>query len=83
MIDPSIGKALADLGGFALFLLTVVTGVVGLHRQWWVPGFFYRDVIAERDAARAELKEARATNDRLTVQLARERRGRGTDRAGA
>ena len=47
MIDPALGQQLADLGGFALFLLVVVTAAVGLFRQWWVPGWVYR---AERDA---------------------------------
>lgn len=47
MIDPALGKQLADLGGFALFLLTIVVAAVGLYRQWWVPGWVYRQ---ERDA---------------------------------
>ena len=42
MIDPALGKQLADLGGFALFLLTVTIAGVGLYRQWWVPGWVYR-----------------------------------------
>lgn len=47
MIDPALGQQLADLGGFALFLLTVVIAAVGLFRQWWVPGWVF---LAEREA---------------------------------
>lgn len=47
MIDPALGKQLADLGGFALFLLVVIVAAVGLYRQWWVPGWVWKQ---ERDA---------------------------------
>jgi len=47
VLSPELAKALADLGGFALFLFTVVTAAVGLHRQWFVPGWVYRQ---EREA---------------------------------
>lgn len=59
-------------GGFALFLGLIVLIGVGLWRQWWVPGFWYR-------AKDAEVKELRIVVSRLTTQLNRERRRRGTD----
>ena len=40
-------QALADLGGFALFLFVVVSAAIGLHRRWIVPGWIYQQ---ERDA---------------------------------
>jgi hypothetical protein len=57
VLTPELGKQLADLGGFALFLLTVVTAVVGLHRQWLVPGWVYRQ--EREDRLRAETQAIR------------------------
>jgi hypothetical protein len=57
VLSPDFGKQLADLGGFALFLLTVVTAVVGLHRQWLVPGWVYRQ--EREDRVRAETQAIR------------------------
>lgn len=68
----SLGKALSDLGGFALFLVTVAVAVVGLHRQWWVPGWIWR----ERSD---DVKELNRTVARLTEELRRERQRRRGD----
>lgn len=64
---PAIGRALSDLGGFALFITTVVVSVVGLHRQWIVPGWIYREKADD-------VRELNRTVARLTAELARERR---------
>jgi hypothetical protein len=55
VLSPELGKALSDIGGFALFLLTVVTAVVGLLKQWWVPGWVYRQ---ERETGSAPRSQA-------------------------
>lgn len=83
MIDPAIGGQLADLGGFALFLLLLVVIGVGLYRQWWVPGWLWRGLVAENLEQKGELKAARQTVQTLTAQLARERERRATDRTDA
>ena len=54
MLSPELGKALSDLGGFALFLLTVVTAAVGLLKQWWVPGWVYRQERESRISAEVQ-----------------------------
>lgn len=82
-LDPAWLKALADGGGLVLFLAHVVVDAVGLFRQWWVDGKHYSEVRDERDALRVELKAANKTIERLGVQLARERRVRGSDHPGA
>jgi hypothetical protein len=51
VLSPELGKALSDIGGFALFLLTVVTAAVGLLKQWWVPGWVYRQERESRISA--------------------------------
>ena len=79
MIDPALGSQLADLGGFALFLLLLVVIGVGLFRRWWVPGWIASDWKDERDKARDELEATRKTVTTLTVELARERRRRASD----
>jgi hypothetical protein len=50
-IDPAALKALADAGGFALFLLIVVVAAVGLWRQWWVPGWLWKQERSQRITA--------------------------------
>lgn len=79
MIDPVLGSQLADLGGFALFLLLVVVIGVGLLRKWWVPGWLFAERTVERDAAILELKQASKTIGQLTLQLSRERKRRSSD----
>ena len=79
MIDPALGKQLADLGGFALFMLLAASIAVGLWRRWWVPGWIASEWKAERDSARAESAADRKTVAALTLQLARERRRRASD----
>jgi Tfp pilus assembly protein PilE len=79
VIDPALGSQLADLGGFALFLLTVVTAVVGLHRQWVVPGWVYRQERAAR--MRAETQALR--NAESLEKLARAVSGDRTRRHAA
>ena len=54
MLSPELAKALADLGGFALFLLAVVIAAVGLYRQWWVPGWLYRSSERAREVAETQ-----------------------------
>lgn len=78
-VDPSLLRSLADGGGLVLFLMVVATAAVGLHRQWLVPGWVYRDLLFRLLEALRELSAARKTIDRLTVQLARERRHRSTE----
>lgn len=79
MIDPALGRTLADIGGMALFLLHISVDGVGLLRKWWVPGWLYAERTAERDAAQLELKQATKTIGQLTLQLSRERKRRSSD----
>lgn len=79
-LDPQLGQQLSDLGGFGLFLLTVVAVAAGLLRKWWVPGWLFAERTAERDALQAEVKQLTKTVGQLTLQLSRERRHRASDR---
>jgi len=63
---PEFVASLEDLGGLGLFIFVVVAAVIGLWRQWWVPGWMYKKVETENDLLVA-------TVTRLTDQLARER----------
>ena len=78
-VDPALGKQLADLGGFALFLLHIAIDGLGLLRQWWVPGWLYRALEAEVVDLRKENRELRKTVTLLTGQLASERKRRSSD----
>ena len=67
MLSPELGKALSDLGGFALFILTVLAIAIGLLKQWWVPGWVYRQ---ERESRiTAEIQAVR--NGEALEKLAR------------
>lgn len=45
MVD--LAKSIQDLGLAGIIVLIVVVAAVGLARQWWVPGWMYRQ---EREA---------------------------------
>lgn len=78
-ISPELGKQLADLGGFALFLLAVIAAGVGLFRQWWVPGWIYR---AERESrAKAETQAERNADALEKLARAVSREPRATSRS--
>lgn len=79
MVDPAALRTLADAGGLVIALAVFVLAAIGAYRAWYVPGWVYKQMMAERDEALRELRTASKTIDRLTVQLARERRHRVTD----
>lgn len=54
MLTPELGKALSDIGGFALFILVVLVAAVGLYRRWWVPGWLYDQERQARLVAEAQ-----------------------------
>lgn len=83
-MDPiAIGRALADLGGWAAFLVVVVLIAVGGYRRWWVWGWMWdrteadrrtSDTQAERNAeslaAMSKAYEVMARNyDRLELSV--------------
>lgn len=76
MISPELGQQLADLGGFALFLLVVIVAAVGLFRKWWVPGWVYQGLLDDwkvmRDQGDRNAKALEAMADR---ERERQRRG--------
>lgn len=54
MPSPELAAQLADLGGMALAILLVLLGLIGLHRQWWAPGWLLRDLHARLKALEEE-----------------------------
>lgn len=55
MPTPELASTLADLGGFALFLLVILVASIGLWKQWWVPGWLWK---SERDARKTAETQA-------------------------
>jgi uncharacterized membrane protein YciS (DUF1049 family) len=78
-IDPKLGAQLADLGGFALLIVFAIVVAVGFLRRWWVFGWLFDERTAERDAARAEVKQLQLAVSKLTARLSRERPLRSGD----
>jgi uncharacterized membrane protein YciS (DUF1049 family) len=79
-IDPiTIGSTLADLGGFALFLILAVVAGVGFFRKWFVFGWLFEERTRERDDARAEVKQLQLVVSKLSARLSRERPHRAGD----
>ena len=62
MPTPELARTLADLGGFALFLLLIVVIGVGLFREWWVPGYLY-----QRERHARELAETQAERNAKSI----------------
>lgn len=81
MISPELGKALADLGGFALFLLVVVVAAVGLYKRWFVPGWIYEQEREARLQAEADLRANNSTLAEILRLVKRGRRSAETDDA--
>ena len=63
MPSPELARQLVDLGGWTVCVFMVITAFVGLFRQWWVPGYFYKH---ERDSRLAAETQA----ERNAVSLA-------------
>lgn len=73
-LSPALGQALADIGGFALFLLTVVVAAVGFHRQWIVPGWVYRQEREARTTAEVQATRNAEALQKLARAVSREPR---------
>lgn len=78
--DPvELASQLAELPGLALAIVIALVVAVGFYRQWWVFGWLFKERTAERDAARAEVKQLQLAVSKLTTRLARERPQRSSD----
>lgn len=79
---PSL-DAIANAGPWAVLVFCLIAGFVGLFtaiiKKIVVPGWLFNERTAERDAARVELAQMRATLSKMTSRLARERPTRSTD----
>ena len=73
MIDPAIGQQLADLGGFALFLLLIVVIGLGLIKRWWVPGWVYQQERDARQVAETQALRNAEAIEKLSRAVSRER----------
>lgn len=62
MIDPESAKSLADLGAFALLILTWALLAIGYFRKWFVPGWLY-------DTLREDWRILRDQGDRNSKAL--------------
>lgn len=83
MFDPDFWRQVAQLPAIGLLLFLGVSILVGLYRQWWVPGWLWRGVVTENVELKSENKALRVAVSTLTTQLARERGRRGSDRPDA
>jgi len=81
MPSPELAKALVDIGGFALFLLTVSIIAIGLYRQWWVPGWLWRLEREAREKAETQATRNAEALEKLARAASREPR-RGPPREG-
>lgn len=79
-MDPvTLGQTLADLGGWAAFVVVVVAAAVTLFRGLWVPGFVYRREIDRADKATTQAeRNADALEDLTDVIAKRPPRRRAT-----
>lgn len=73
MISPDLAAQLSDLGGFALFLLVVVVAAVGLYKQWWVPGWIYRQERESRLKAETQATRNAEALEKLARVASRDR----------
>ena len=75
--------AIASAGPWAVLVFCLIAGFVGLFgaviKGVVVPGWLFRERTAERDSARVENAQLRATVSKLTARLVRERPQRSSD----
>ncbi len=74
MPTPEQAKALADLGGFALFLFTAIGGVIGLYRGWIIPGWLYTQEREARKVAETQALRNAEALEKLARAASREPR---------
>ena len=74
MPTPELAAALADLGGFALFMLALAIAGIGLYRRWWVPGWIYEREVEARKVAETQALRNAETLERLARSVARDPR---------
>jgi hypothetical protein len=67
--SPDQIKALSDLGGFALFLATIILAVLGIWRRWVVPGWLFDEEHRARVSAELENRVLSVSVARLTAEL--------------
>jgi len=74
VLDPAFAKDLADLGGFALFLLVVTVAAVGFHKRWIVPGWIYQQERDARQLAETQALRNAEALDKLARAVTRDER---------
>lgn len=71
-------------------IVFLILALVGLHRKWWIPGWYYKDLEQRHEAIKERLEKAVENADAWKEQaltgtsIAQEaiRRGREADRRG-
>ena len=74
MLTPELTSAIADLGGFALFIGCILIGGIGLYRKWWVPGWLYEREVEARKVAETQALRNAETLEKLARAVARDPR---------
>lgn len=60
----ALGKAIADIGGWAAFFALMALLAIGGQRRWWVFGWMY-----DRVEARAEKSDVQAERNAESLEL--------------
>ena len=74
MLSPELAAAVADLGGFALFIGCILIGGIGLYRRWWVPGWLYEREVEARKVAETQALRNAETLEKLARAVSRDPR---------
>jgi hypothetical protein len=71
---PELARQLVDLGGWTACVFLVALILVGLFREWWVPGWLYRREREAREVSETQAERNAASIAALAKWVNRERR---------
>lgn len=71
---PEEARQLVELGSTVMLVFLVILIFVGLFREWWVPGTYYRREREARELAEIQAERNAASLTAISKALARERR---------
>jgi hypothetical protein len=71
---PESVRALVDLGAVTMLVFLVITIFVGLFREWWVPGIYYKRERTARETAETQAERNAIALASLAKSYARDRR---------
>jgi hypothetical protein len=73
---PEFARQVVELGGWTVVMFIIILATVGLFREWWVPGPYWRREREKREAAERREEQNAIALAAIAKAMARDRRSR-------